>query len=548
MIPGGLAEGIPDRAFDPEQLAMGIEVELEHTNDRRLAEEIARDHLAEQIRKGLPQDYYTRLAEMEREMESSRPKGSRGDMRENKQWTTAYKNRLPDSAFLWVGPGGEKDEQNRTHPLHLRSLPYKDAQGRVDLPHLRNAIARLPVTRDIPESEKPRLKKRACQILERHGGECSTVAYQHNPGEEDWPPAWMEDEWQKAYREAREAGESHKVAKRYADMCLAELETEAYSRADVLPPGYESEGMGPYRRNRGDEDLLRDVRLEALTGRVFRLQTYDTGRYDRRGVPYTAYVFSQVTPAEEAGVIFEGEDFSCSPMHAVDSDECVRGLLGFLTLRPGDTDQDYFDDYTPRQMTFADQDAESLSLYSMESGDYGDEFEEEPLEEWREDEFPMNGMGRNPRRRRRAHPFGPLEERLAEGPPGFGPYPVVHEPPPGIDPVAHMEEELVRMYMRRGLSREEAERKMRKDYRRNPFGRALRRQLGIEIITSYNRPAPGEPMYEVGLAWSEGRRPDDPRMLESAAEDMERMTEGARAEEIEILEEAIALAEADMRA
>lgn len=46
---------------DSEQLKMGIEVEYEHTNDPRIAERIALDHLAE-----FP-DYYTRLAKMEEE-------------------------------------------------------------------------------------------------------------------------------------------------------------------------------------------------------------------------------------------------------------------------------------------------------------------------------------------------------------------------------------------------------------------------------------------------------------------------------------------------
>lgn len=42
------------------QLALGIDTELEHTNSRAEAREIALDHLAE-----LP-DYYTRLRDMER--------------------------------------------------------------------------------------------------------------------------------------------------------------------------------------------------------------------------------------------------------------------------------------------------------------------------------------------------------------------------------------------------------------------------------------------------------------------------------------------------
>lgn len=40
---------------DPHQLAMGIEVETEHTDDSDAAEKIARDHLAEDP------EYYTKL-------------------------------------------------------------------------------------------------------------------------------------------------------------------------------------------------------------------------------------------------------------------------------------------------------------------------------------------------------------------------------------------------------------------------------------------------------------------------------------------------------
>lgn len=37
-----------------------------------------------------------------------------------------------------------------------------------------------------------------------------------------------------------------------------------------------------------------------------------------------------------------------------------RPLLGFLTLRPGDTDREYFDKYTPAQLEYANQHAETL--------------------------------------------------------------------------------------------------------------------------------------------------------------------------------------------
>ena len=53
----------PDEKFDAEQLAKGVKVEHEHTNDSYLAKIIAKAHLSE-----LP-DYYTRLEKMEKEGE-----------------------------------------------------------------------------------------------------------------------------------------------------------------------------------------------------------------------------------------------------------------------------------------------------------------------------------------------------------------------------------------------------------------------------------------------------------------------------------------------
>jgi HK97 family phage prohead protease len=58
-------------------------------------------------------------------------------------WTASYINDLPDSSFLLVESGGDKDEDGKTTPRSLRHLPYKNAEGDIDLPHLRNAISRL---------------------------------------------------------------------------------------------------------------------------------------------------------------------------------------------------------------------------------------------------------------------------------------------------------------------------------------------------------------------------------------------------------------------
>ena len=60
QLKGGLGDNKPDRSFPSSQLRRGVKVEMEHTNNPRVAKEIAKDHLTE-IR-----DYYTRLAMMER--------------------------------------------------------------------------------------------------------------------------------------------------------------------------------------------------------------------------------------------------------------------------------------------------------------------------------------------------------------------------------------------------------------------------------------------------------------------------------------------------
>lgn len=59
----GLArkENVSPRDVNKSQLRKGIKVEMEHTNDKCVAQCIALDHLAE-----IP-DYYTRLAKMEKE-------------------------------------------------------------------------------------------------------------------------------------------------------------------------------------------------------------------------------------------------------------------------------------------------------------------------------------------------------------------------------------------------------------------------------------------------------------------------------------------------
>jgi len=79
-------------------------------------------------------------------------------------WSTAQVNDLPDSSFLYISPGGQKDGEGKTKPRTLRHFPYKDASGKIDLPHLRNAIARIPQA-NIPADKKTSLQARARRLL-----------------------------------------------------------------------------------------------------------------------------------------------------------------------------------------------------------------------------------------------------------------------------------------------------------------------------------------------------------------------------------------------
>jgi len=106
-----------------------------------------------------------------------------------------------------------------------------------------------------------------------------------------------------------------------------------------------------------ERDYLRQVNIEG-----FILRTWETNKHANTGQELLAYEF--VSPTGE--ILFTGSDFGCSPMHAIDSNDALRALLSFLTLRPGDTDPEYFEAYTEAQIAFCDQHAENLSLYTLD--------------------------------------------------------------------------------------------------------------------------------------------------------------------------------------
>jgi hypothetical protein len=69
------------------------------------------------------------------------------------EWDTAYINRLDDKCFAYVVKG-EKDEEGKTVPRTNRNLPHHKMNGDIDLPHLRNAMARVTHTSLSKEQQK----------------------------------------------------------------------------------------------------------------------------------------------------------------------------------------------------------------------------------------------------------------------------------------------------------------------------------------------------------------------------------------------------------
>jgi hypothetical protein len=80
------------------------------------------------------------------------------ELEEAAKWTRAYINSLPDSAFMYIEPGYKEGEDKRA-----RHLPYKDDTGKVDLPHLRNALARCNQIKPVRSgTNMSQMRKTAC--------------------------------------------------------------------------------------------------------------------------------------------------------------------------------------------------------------------------------------------------------------------------------------------------------------------------------------------------------------------------------------------------
>ena len=96
-------------------------------------------------------------------------------------------------------------------------------------------------------------------------------------------------------------------------------------------------------------------------GPTFKLELWDTGRFD--GTHSTLGYCLTMYAEGDYWVLFRAEDYGVPGHQCIDSDDAVRGLMVFLTMREGDTDADFFagDDDLIREYRSAH--AETLGCY-----------------------------------------------------------------------------------------------------------------------------------------------------------------------------------------
>jgi hypothetical protein len=113
-------------------------------------------------------------------------------------------------------------------------------------------------------------------------------------------------------------------------------------------------------------EMVREVRFRPFRpghGPAFTLRLY-SGNFGRMatGQERMGYRLTMKKPGERRIVLFEGKDFGRAPGNTEDGAETVVAIMGFLTLKPGDTDPDYFAAYSDVQRDYCERYAESLSV------------------------------------------------------------------------------------------------------------------------------------------------------------------------------------------
>ncbi|HUU87589.1 MAG TPA: hypothetical protein VMX17_07520 [Candidatus Glassbacteria bacterium] len=88
------------------------------------------------------------------------------EVQELTEWSTAYLNDLPDSAFMWIEPNQKQDEEGKTVPRTARHLPVKDKDSNWDLPHVKNALTEIKQVKSLPVEKQSELVKKLEAVID----------------------------------------------------------------------------------------------------------------------------------------------------------------------------------------------------------------------------------------------------------------------------------------------------------------------------------------------------------------------------------------------
>lgn len=226
------------------------------------------------------------------------------------EWDTAYQNNLPDSSFAYIEDGGTKDAEGKTTPRSLRHLPYKDKDGKVDLPHLRDAMSRLNQT-DIGKHKATALKKLMAAEKEHGVGK---GAEENASTDKTFGTKTTEDEnfdsptRHQVHVETPEGGNmAKKTKKELMDSGLSEEEAMKKLQEEEDKEAGKSQGTEEKAAARGNpETFALKAQIDALTAKL------DDEKVKREALVMQFAAERQVRRASEF-VATAGEQFSALP-------------------------------------------------------------------------------------------------------------------------------------------------------------------------------------------------------------------------------------------
>ena len=280
-------------------------------------------------------------------------KAARDERVERATWTAAFINMLPDSSFAYISPGGEKDAEGKTTPRALRHLPYRGVDGETpDASHVRNALARLPLT-GIPANAKASARRKllaAAKELEIEVMEKNDHAMPMTTEQQMHHRAWYElwDAFTSSMYQFMEAMREDPAT--YAPRMVQSIEQFLDHARDML------EIVGMVEKAQPLLAVCEDVckagrvmsaeRMRRLTEAITALQAIldeSMPMEKRKGVPMADKTDKDVETPQQRLVALEAEQATLKADNATLKNENItlKGALAKATMTPEEQETEY---------------------------------------------------------------------------------------------------------------------------------------------------------------------------------------------------------------